>query len=154
MEYRGVGLSHFFSFSKLYIFSFPYYLLWLILFPLFVRRMQFLFSFDAAEELKDAISNKNHELVLIQSMNLVDEIWNDSRPKPPRKPTRVHDIKYAGIDVTSKLSSVRSQLSENGCDAVVISMLDEVAWLLNMVIFASIFLYKVYVIMSIPNLPE
>ncbi|TVU40093.1 hypothetical protein EJB05_13542 [Eragrostis curvula] len=92
----------------------------------------FLFSFDAAEELKDAISNKNHELVLIRSLNLIDEIWNDSRPKAPEKPIRVHGIKYAGIDVTSKLSFVRSQLSENGCDAVVISMLDEVAWLLNM----------------------
>jgi Xaa-Pro aminopeptidase len=49
----------------------------------------------------------------------------------------VHGIKYAGIDVASKLSFVRSQLAENSCDAVVISMLDEVAWLLNMVIFGS-----------------
>lgn len=96
-------------------------------------RMQFLFSFDAAEELKDSIANKNHELVLVQGMNLVDEIWGDARPNPPKEPTRVHDIKYAGIDVPSKLSFIRSQLAENGCDAVVISMLDEVAWLLNMV---------------------
>lgn len=95
-------------------------------------RMQFLFSFDAAEELKDSIANKNHELVLVQGMNLVDEIWGDARPNPPKEPTRVHDIKYAGIDVPSKLSFIRSQLAENGCDAVVISMLDEVAWLLNM----------------------
>ncbi|CAL5089281.1 unnamed protein product [Urochloa decumbens] len=92
----------------------------------------FLFSFDAAEELKDSISNKNHELVLVRGMNLVDEIWGDARPKPPKEPTRVHDIKYAGIDVLSKLSFMRSHLAENGCDAVVISMLDEVAWLLNM----------------------
>ncbi|ONM52316.1 Metallopeptidase M24 family protein [Zea mays] len=92
----------------------------------------FLFSFDAAEELKDSIANKNHELVLVQGMNLVDEIWGDARPNPPKEPTRVHDIKYAGIDVPSKLSFIRSQLAENGCDAVVISMLDEVAWLLNM----------------------
>lgn len=100
--------------------------------------MQFLFSFDAAEELKKAILTKNHELVLIRSMNLIDEIWGDSRPEPPKKLTRVHGIKYAGIDVASKLSFVRSQLAENSCDAVVISMLDEVAWLLNMVIFGSL----------------
>ncbi|CAL5089282.1 unnamed protein product [Urochloa decumbens] len=99
---------------------------------LVLTRMQFLFSFDAAEELKDSISNKNHELVLVRGMNLVDEIWGDARPKPPKEPTRVHDIKYAGIDVLSKLSFMRSHLAENGCDAVVISMLDEVAWLLNM----------------------
>ncbi|CAL5076525.1 unnamed protein product [Urochloa decumbens] len=92
----------------------------------------FLFSFDAAEELKDSISDKNHELVLVRGMNLVDEIWGDARPRAPKEPTRVHDIKYAGIDVPSKLSFTRSHLAENGCDAVVISMLDEVAWLLNM----------------------
>ncbi|XP_020096421.1 probable Xaa-Pro aminopeptidase P isoform X5 [Ananas comosus] len=91
----------------------------------------FLFSHDAAEELKEAISKKNHELILIKDFNLVDEIWK-SRPKPPGKPTRVHDIKYAGVDVLSKLSSLRSVLVENGCTAIVISMLDEVAWLLNM----------------------
>jgi Xaa-Pro aminopeptidase len=94
--------------------------------------MQFLFSFDAAEELKDAISEKNHELVLIKDLNLVDEIWGESRPEPPKEQTRVHGIKYAGVDVPSKLSFVRSQLAENGCNAVVISLLDEVAWLLNM----------------------
>lgn len=71
---------------------------------------------------------------MIKDFNLVDEIWK-SRPKPPGKPTRVHDIKYAGVDVLSKLSSLRSELVENGCTAIVISMLDEVAWLLNMVLF-------------------
>ena len=119
-----------------------YCILSLILFPSFFRRMQFLFSFDAAEELKDSIANKNHELVLVQGMNLVDEIWGDARPNPPKEPTRVHDIKYAGIDVPSKLSFIRSQLAENGCDAVVISMLDEVAWLLNMV--KSWFFYNLF----------
>ncbi|KAM3402240.1 hypothetical protein ACQJBY_006271 [Aegilops geniculata] len=92
----------------------------------------FLFSSDAAEELKAAISDKNHELILIRDFNLVDEIWGESRPAPPKEPSRVHAIKYAGVDVASKLSFVRSQLDENGCDTVVISMLDEVAWLLNM----------------------
>lgn len=97
------------------------------------RREQFLFSFDAAEELKQEISKKNHQLILLKEFNLVDEIWKESRPEPPNKPTRVHDIKYAGADVASKLSYLRSQLGENGCTAIVVSMLDEVAWLLNMV---------------------
>ncbi|XP_077213779.1 metallopeptidase M24 family protein [Tasmannia lanceolata] len=91
----------------------------------------FLFSSDAAEELKEVISKKNHELVYLYDCNLVDEIWKDSNPKPPMKPLRVHDIRYAGIDVLSKLSSLRSELVEAGSTAIVISMLDEVAWLLN-----------------------
>ncbi|PPR97346.1 hypothetical protein GOBAR_AA23319 [Gossypium barbadense] len=93
---------------------------------------QFLFSYDAAEELKEVISKKNLELVYLYDLNLVDEIWKESRPKPPNKPIRVHDLKYAGIDVVSKLSSLRAELVAAGSSAIVISMLDEVAWLLNL----------------------
>ncbi|KAL6964795.1 Aminopeptidase P2 [Sarracenia purpurea var. burkii] len=92
----------------------------------------FLFSSDAAEELKDAISKKNHELVYLYDINLVDDIWKGSRPKPPSKPVRIHDLKYAGIDVAAKLSSLRSDLKGAGSSAIVISMLDEIAWLLNL----------------------
>ncbi|EEF49835.1 xaa-pro aminopeptidase, putative [Ricinus communis] len=92
----------------------------------------FLFSFDAAEELKDAISKKNHKLIYLYDLNLVDEIWKEPRPKPPNKPIRVHDIKYAGVDVVSKLSTLRSLLLDAGSSAIVISMLDEIAWLLNL----------------------
>ncbi|XP_059645968.1 aminopeptidase P2 [Cornus florida] len=92
----------------------------------------FLFSSDAAEELKEAISKKKHELVYLYNKNLVDEIWKEARPKPPNRPVRVHDIKYAGVDVASKLSYLRSELIDAGSSAIVISMLDEIAWLLNL----------------------
>ncbi|PPS06940.1 hypothetical protein GOBAR_AA13708 [Gossypium barbadense] len=92
----------------------------------------FLFSHDAAKELKEAISKKNLELVFLYDLNLVDEIWKESRPKPPNNPIRVHDMKYAGLDVASKLSSFRAELVGTGASAIVISMLDEVAWLLNL----------------------
>lgn len=99
--------------------------------------MQFLFTSDAAEEIKDVISRKNHELVYLSNKNLVDEIWKESRPKPPNKPVRVHDLKYAGLDVAAKLSSLRSELASAGSSAIIISMLDEIAWLLNLVNYIS-----------------
>ncbi|PKA57435.1 Xaa-Pro aminopeptidase [Apostasia shenzhenica] len=92
----------------------------------------FLFSHDAAEELKKEVSKENHELVFLYDCNLVDQIWRASRPNPPVKPIRVHDIKHAGVDVSSKFSWLRSELVEAKCTATVISMLDEVAWLLNL----------------------
>lgn len=85
--------------------------------------------------MKQDIAKKNHELVFLYDLNLVDEIWKELRPKLPNKPVRVHDIKYAGLDVASKLSSLRSELIDAGSSAIVISMLDEVAWLLNLVEF-------------------
>ncbi|KAK7397207.1 hypothetical protein VNO78_18374 [Psophocarpus tetragonolobus] len=92
----------------------------------------FLFTSDAAAELKGVISKKNHELLYLYNSNLVDEIWKESRPKSPNNPVRVHDLKYAGLDVASKLSSLRSELVNAGSSAIVISMLDEIAWLLNL----------------------
>ncbi|KAI6692458.1 hypothetical protein NL676_020168 [Syzygium grande] len=91
----------------------------------------FLFSSDAAEELKEAIAKKNHELVLLYNINLVDEVWKE-RPKSPIKPVRIHDLKFAGLDVASKLSFLRAEFVDAGASAIIISMLDEVAWLLNL----------------------
>uniref|UniRef100_A0A1J3G798 Putative Xaa-Pro aminopeptidase P n=1 Tax=Noccaea caerulescens TaxID=107243 RepID=A0A1J3G798_NOCCA len=92
----------------------------------------FLFSADAAEELEEAIAKKHHKLVYLYRANLVDEIWKDSRPKPPSKPIRVHDLKYAGLDVASKLASLRNEIMDAGASSIVISMLDEIAWVLNL----------------------
>ncbi|KAL6543336.1 Aminopeptidase P2 [Orobanche hederae] len=94
--------------------------------------VQFLFSPDSADELKEAISQKNHELVYVYDLNLVDEIWKESRPKRPNRHVRVHDLKYAGVDVSFKLSSLRSKLNSADSSAIIISMLDEIAWLLNL----------------------
>ncbi|KAL1831946.1 hypothetical protein ACET3Z_001597 [Daucus carota] len=91
----------------------------------------FLFSSNAVEELREAITSNSHELVYLYEYNLVDKIWN-ARPKPPSNPIRVHDIKYAGVDVSSKLSNLRSELRNAGSSAIVLSMLDEIAWLLNL----------------------
>ncbi|KAI3509200.1 hypothetical protein L1887_24291 [Cichorium endivia] len=92
----------------------------------------FLFSSDAVNELKEAVAKSNHELVYLYDVNLVDEVWKESRPMPPNKPIRVHDLKYAGVDVSTKLSNLRAELTDAGSSAIVISMLDEVAWLLNL----------------------
>ncbi|MCL7032820.1 hypothetical protein MKW94_000046 [Papaver nudicaule] len=94
--------------------------------------LQFLFSSNEAEEIKQEISKHNHELVSLYDINLVDQIWKESRPKPPLEPIRVHELRYAGVDVSTKLSNLRSDLVEAGCSAIVISMLDEIAWLLNL----------------------
>ncbi|CAH9145144.1 unnamed protein product [Cuscuta epithymum] len=92
----------------------------------------FLFSSDAAEELKEEMSKGNHELVCISNFNLVDEIWKESRQQLPKEPVRMHDLRYAGVDVSSKLLSLRTDLINAGSSAIVITMLDEIAWLLNL----------------------
>ncbi len=84
--------------------------------------------------MKNALAGKDQELVLVYESNLVDQVWGDARPSPPSAPLRVHDLKYAGVDVATKLASLRKELGGAGATAIVITMLDEVAWLLNLVL--------------------
>ena len=83
--------------------------------------------------MKGNIAKRDHKLVYLYDVNIVDEIWKDSRPEPPIEPIRVHELKYAGVEVGSKLSWLRTELVNAGSSAIVISMLDEIAWLLNLV---------------------
>lgn len=60
-----------------------------------------------------------------------DEIWTD-RPAIPTNPIEIHPLEYAGESTTSKIAKIRKNLKENNVKAIVISMLDEVAWTLNL----------------------
>ncbi|CAH8259426.1 unnamed protein product [Arabidopsis lyrata] len=63
----------------------------------------FFFYADAAEELKEVIAKKNHELVYLCPSISHPQDLHCTRPKPPSKRIRIHDLKYAGLDVASKL---------------------------------------------------
>jgi len=39
----------------------------------------------------------------LYNSNLVDQIWKESRPKPPNNLVRVHDLNYVILDVALKL---------------------------------------------------
>ena len=60
-----------------------------------------------------------------------DRIWTD-RPSRPMAEAYVHDETLAGETVDSKLERTIASLELNGADAMLISALDEIAWLFNM----------------------
>jgi Xaa-Pro aminopeptidase len=60
-----------------------------------------------------------------------DELWED-RPEMPKNEAFVHDEEYAGEDVESKLTRTMEKVEENGADSILITALDEIAWLLNL----------------------
>ncbi|KAD2394488.1 hypothetical protein E3N88_41465 [Mikania micrantha] len=64
-----------------------------------ISREQFLFSYDAASELKERVAKSNHELVYLYDVNLLDDVWKEASPLPPNKPIRVHELKYAGVEL-------------------------------------------------------
>lgn len=57
-------------------------------------------------------------------------LWSD-RPAIPLAPAFVYDTKYAGKSFTEKLSAVRKKMKAAGAESLLLSALDEIAWLLN-----------------------
>lgn len=58
-------------------------------------------------------------------------LWTD-RPALPLRPVEVQPIEYAGEEMEAKVARLRTALSEAGADAMVVTALDEVAWLTNL----------------------
>lgn len=63
--------------------------------------------------------------------DLVDRVWTD-RPDISTEPVWELDVAYAGISREEKLRDVREKMREEQTDALLITALDEIAWLLNL----------------------
>ena len=69
--------------------------------------------------------------------NLVDTVWIN-RPNPPKKEIYPLALQYTGKDSRKKLQEIRKELSgsrksdESKPDVLLLTMLDEIAWLTNM----------------------
>ncbi len=82
-----------------------------------------------AEGVAKALANRGASLVAVEH-NPVDAVWED-RPAPSLAPALVHADQHAGQSGTEKRAAVAEWLAANTLDAVVISALDSIAWLLN-----------------------
>ena len=84
----------------------------------------------------NAIGKFGHTL-LSTTPNLVDSVW-DNRPNPPKKEIYPLPLKYTGKDSESKLHDIRKEISAAGTvadstpDVLLLTMLDEIAWLTNL----------------------
>ena len=82
----------------------------------------------AIEELAEELKLKG--IKLRTDIDPYDTIWED-RPEIPAQKAFIHPIKYAGETSASKLARIREKLHKANADALLISMLDEVAWTFN-----------------------
>ena len=64
--------------------------------------------------------------------NLVDRIWKN-RPKAVYKDISAHDVKFAGVSATEKLSKLRDAIKKKeNAYGLIASALDDIAWLFNL----------------------
>lgn len=87
-------------------------------------------AFADATKLSSQLKSKGAELVG-QENSLIDHLW-EGRPQPPTNPVSVHPVKYAGASASEKLQSLRDVISKQDAHAIVMSSLDEIAWLFNL----------------------
>ncbi|KAK9874996.1 hypothetical protein WA026_005809 [Henosepilachna vigintioctopunctata] len=64
-------------------------------------------------------------------VNLIDAIWTESRPPKRNKNVFVLEEKYAGKSWLTKVEELRNATKKLGADAIIVTALDEIAWLLN-----------------------
>jgi Xaa-Pro aminopeptidase len=60
-----------------------------------------------------------------------DTIWTD-RPARPSEPAFVHDEQYAGESAQDKIERLLQVLEDNEATAMLVTALDDIAWLLNL----------------------
>lgn len=81
---------------------------------------------DTVERLSNAVKSVGAKLVAVKE-NLIDLVWDDQPDRPLAK-VKLHPLKYAGESAASKILKVQDAIGE---DAVVLTLPDSIAWLLN-----------------------
>lgn len=99
-----------------------------------------LISHDAWKRLSKDLRNRDITLVAVKE-NLIDQVWEDKailletdllRPARPCNKLITLDSTITGKDWTTKIQELRKELNKKKAGAVILTALDDIAWLLNL----------------------
>ncbi|NMA68868.1 MAG: M24 family metallopeptidase, partial [Desulfitobacterium sp.] len=86
------------------------------------------FSAREVKKMQVEFDKKNIKVQL--ELDLIGELWTD-RPPVPAEKVFVHELKYAGLSRKEKLQQLREKIQEKDANVHLLSVLDDLAWLLN-----------------------
>jgi len=86
-------------------------------------------SHQSYDDLRDNLRDRGIRVKGV-SKNLIDAVWQD-RPSPSKQSIHIHLLKYAGESAKKKIARVQKKMAEQSIDLLVVSALDEIAWLFN-----------------------
>ncbi|MBQ7527679.1 MAG: aminopeptidase P family protein [Bacteroidaceae bacterium] len=81
------------------------------------------------EELRSALGKAG--ILLRTDLDPAEELWTD-RPPIPKNKVEIQPLEFAGETAESKIERVRQALREQKAEHLIISQLDDIAWLLNL----------------------
>lgn len=87
-------------------------------------------SYAYVSALKDEM-RRHGGITVRTNYNPLDYLWKD-RPAIPSSEVVLHEDAYAGEKTYSKLKRLRAFLADNRLQSILISSLDDIAWLLNL----------------------
>lgn len=87
-----------------------------------------MWSVNEYKKLKEQLAEAG---IGLKSVDLIRPLWTNDRPAIPTHRFFEFDARYAGESVHSKMERMRSKMREKKADAMVVSALDEIAWVLN-----------------------
>lgn len=85
-------------------------------------------SGDIVAAIFGVVARKSGQVV--SKPDFLDTIWSD-RPLLPLDKVWIHKEQFAGRSVADKLEWLRREMTIRGCDTMLVSCLDQIAWLLN-----------------------
>ena len=87
------------------------------------------FTTAEIEEMESAFAKAG--IKLRTDLDPAETLWTD-RPPIPKNKVEIQPLEFAGESAESKIERVRQALREQKAEGLVISQLDEIAWLLNL----------------------
>ena len=87
------------------------------------------FSLSTAKAMRKELGEKDIELRSVADP--FKSIWKD-RPPNPQNPIFILPIQYAGEGCQEKVVRIRQQMEKDNIDVILITALDEIAWVLNL----------------------
>ena len=88
-----------------------------------------LHSIKEIERIYKILNNSKNSLNFLEN-NPIDFFWKD-QPQYPYSKAFLHEDKYSGETLTSKISKIQKTLKLKNIDFYLLSSLDSIAWLLN-----------------------
>ena len=88
-----------------------------------------LYTLDDLKEMETVLGKAG--IRLRTDLDPAETLWTD-RPPIPKNKVEIQPLEYAGESAESKIERVRQALREQKAEGIVISQLDEIAWLLNL----------------------
>ena len=88
-----------------------------------------LYTLDDLKEMETVLGKAG--IKLRTDLDPAETLWTD-RPPIPKNKVEIQPLEYAGETAESKIERVRQALREQKAEGIVISQLDEIAWLLNL----------------------